>query len=136
MENKICGALANAARFRAEQGDDARAEELIRKAIQLAHFGGSNSDRFFSWVNLAHFLMDRSRDAEAEEALRAAIDSVPLMEFNVRHTIALKELGEVVMRNGRPEEGLALQILALKVFDVLADDVALQAVESVTDRAS
>lgn len=136
MENKICSALANAARFRAEQGNMARAEELLRKGIRLAEFGGSSQDRFFAWVHLAHFLIDQARDAEAESALRTAIESVPLMEFNLRHAIALNELGEIVMRNGRPEEGLALQVVALKVFDVLADDVAQNAVESVTDRAS
>jgi hypothetical protein len=135
MDNKICTALANAAHFRAEQGDNERAEQLLRKSIQLALWGDSTSDRFFSWVHLAHFLIDNGRDAEAELAFRAAIESVPLMDFNLRHAIAINELGELIMRLGRPEEGLALQVIALKVFDTLADDVALNAVESIS-RAS
>lgn len=136
MENKICTALANAAQFRAENGDLARAEHLLRRAIRIAQHGGGTNDKFFSWINLAHFLEDHNRDEEAEGAFKAAIESVPLMDFNMRHAIAIKELGELVTRNGRPEEGLALQVLALKVFDVLADDVAQKSVGTLKHRAS
>jgi len=131
MTNKICTALADAARFRAERGEIDRAEMLLKKATQIAHFGGSPTDKFFSWIHVAHFLEDQNRDEEAERAYRKAIDSVPMIDFNVRHAIALKELGELVMRTGRPEEGLALQAIAFRVFDVLADDIAQKSVESV-----
>lgn len=136
MENKICNSLAEAAQFRAERGDLARAEDLLRRAIRIAQHGGGTNDKFFSWINLAHFLEDNERDAEAETAFKAAIESVPLIDFNMRHAIALKELGELIMRNGRPEEGLALQMLAFKVFDVLADEAAQKSVETLIHRAS
>jgi hypothetical protein len=136
MKNKICASLAHAAQFRMEEGDIVRAEQLLKKATEVAEFGGNHNDKFFSWVRYAHFLVDQNRDAEAETAFRKAIDSVPLMHFNLRHAIALRELGELVSRTGRPEEGLALQAMSLKIFEALADEVCQESLETYTDRAS
>jgi hypothetical protein len=125
---ELCTALANAAQFRVERGETARAETLLRKAIDIAERIGSYNDRFFAWIHLAHFLEDHGRDTESEQAFRTAIESVPLFSFSVRHAIALKELGAVIMRNGRPEEGLALQCLSLKVFEALSEDLCLEVI--------
>jgi hypothetical protein len=126
---ELCTALANAAQFRVERGEPARAETLLRKAIEIAERIGSYNDRFFAWVHLAHFMEEHGRDTECEQAFRNAIESVPLFSFNLRHAIALKELGAVVMRNGRPEEGLALQCLSLKVFEALSEDLCLETIQ-------
>jgi len=136
MQNTIHSALANAARFRADNGDIGRAEQLLKKSIEIADFGGSNEDRFFSRIHQAQFLSDEDRDAEAEVAYKNAIDVVPLAEFNLRHALAIKELSEVVTRLGRPDEGSALEFLAATVFDSLADDICIEAVRTSTDLAS
>lgn len=136
MKNKLCASLANAAQFRIEDGNVDRAEELLRKLTQVAEAGGDHNDKFFAWVRYAHFLEDQNRDAEAEQAFRNAIEAVPLMHFNLRHTIALRELGELMSRTGRSAEGLALQAMSLKIFDALADQVCQQSVGTYADRAS
>jgi hypothetical protein len=108
----------------------------MENKIRIAHRSENTNEKFFALIEVAHTLEDQGRDDEAEVAFRNAIESVPLMDFNMRHAIAIKELGELVMRNGRPDEGLALQMLAFKVFDVLADEVAQKSVETVLHRAS
>jgi hypothetical protein len=124
----LCNALANAAQFRVDRGETERAETLLVKATQMAERIGDYNDKFFAWSRLAHFLEDQGRDKECEQALRNAIDSVPLFSFGVRHAIGLKDLGAAMIRNGRPAEGLAIQCMALKLFETLADDLCLDTV--------
>lgn len=136
MQNIIHSALANAARFRADNGDIARAEQLLQKSIEIADFGGSNDDKFFSRIHQAQFLCDAERDVEAEAAYKKAIDVVPLAQFSLRHALAIKELSEVVTRLGRAEEGQALEVLASTVFDSLAGDICNETVRASMDLAS
>lgn len=136
MKNKICTALANAAQFRVDQGQLSRAEELYKKCVDAAEFGGYYGDVFFARANYAHFLIDQHRDDEAERELKAALDAVPLRRFNLRHSLALKELGQLFVRTGRKEEGEALQDLAFEIFMVLSDDVCHESVRTYSDRAS
>lgn len=135
MANNIHLALTNAAVFRAEQGDSPRAVQLLTKSIEIADHGGSLEERFFARIEMAHFYLDNGQPTESEAMLRDAIEIVPMSDFNLRHALAIKELGELVETLGRTEEGIALQLLAERVFDTLADDVCIEALERHTRQA-
>lgn len=134
--NKVHSTLAHAALFRAENGDAVRAEQLLNKSIEIADFRGNPEDRFFARVYLAQFFADSGRDEAAEIMYKAAIATVPLQAFNLRHTLAIRELAEVTERLGRPNEAMALEQLAWKTFELLADDICQQAVATSVSVAS
>lgn len=136
MRTQIHASLANAARFRAEQGDLLRAEQLLQKSVQIADNGGDHQAKFFARVHLAQFLGDHGRESEAEHIYKDAISVVPMAHFDVRHALAMRELGEIIERQGRQEEGRCLQVLAASVFEALADDVCQRVLQQSQHRAS
>lgn len=134
--NMIHSTFANAALFRAENGDVARAEQLLNKSIEIADSKGNPDDKFFARIYLAQFLVDAGRDEAAEIAYKSAISTAALQSLNMRHSLALRELAEVVERLGRPNEAMALEQLAWKSFELLADDTCQQAVATCVSVAS
>lgn len=136
MRTQIHNALANAARFRAEQGDLLRAEQLLQKSVEIADNGTEHQPKFFARVHLAQFLADQGRHAEAESIYKDAISVVPMAQFDVRHALAIRELGELIEKQGRQEEGHCLQVLAASVFEALADDVCQRVLQQAQHRAS
>lgn len=135
MANVIHVAMRNAAYFRADRGELDRAEALFKKGIHMADFSGTADDKFFARIHFAQFLADNGRDAEAEAIYKSAIDPIPMSQFNLRHSLAIRELGELVVKQGRKAEGMALQTLAAAVFDSLADDVCMRAIDMTEHRA-
>jgi hypothetical protein len=136
MDNLITTALTNAARFRAEEGDATKAEQLLRKSIQLADSDGAVEGRFFARVHLAHFLTASGRLAEAELAYQDALSNVSMASFNLRHTLAMREYGELLIKMGRTDQGEALLIMAERLFGVLADDICQATVQTFQSCAS
>lgn len=126
--NMIHSTFANAALFRAENGDVVRAEQLLNKSIEIADSKGTADDRFFARIYLAQFLVDAGRDQAAEIVYKSAITTAARQTLNMRHSLALRELAEVVERLGRPNEALALEQLAWKTFESSSDDACQQAV--------
>ncbi|MCG8456497.1 MAG: tetratricopeptide repeat protein [Holophagales bacterium] len=102
-----------------QQGREGEAEALYRRSVDLADAGGQESPELASSLNnLASLHHRRDELAEAEELYRRALDlRERLLGPNHWHlAVSLSDLGLVVARQGREEEGLELATRASAIL--------------------